>query len=491
MAGPVIAQEKQINLSLKDALSSGLKSNLDVAVEFYNPAIAEADLRRSKGIYDTHLLLSTSYLDSTTLPVSTLTGGGVSTSEQQIFKYSVGANQLIPTGATLGIAFNNSWNKNNFDASRGFINDYWQSDLTLSLTQPLLKNFGKESTELAIKVAAYGKEGSIERLRSKLLDIIAQIRNEYFKLYSLREDLKVKDTSLALARKILDETKARVKAGVLPAMEILNAEFGVASREKDMIDAERAVRDQADVLRKLVTINEAGELIPIDLPEKEPVTPDEATAITKALTSRPDLVEQRVNQRTLELQEKVTRNQTRPDLNLSAAVGLNGLGQAYSRDLERVGSTNYPVWTIGLTLDYPLGNSVAENDYIKSRLKSAQNRTQIKSSEENVANEVRSAVRGVITGYKQIDVAGRGRIFAEERLKSFIKKNEVGLATTKDVLDVENDLVNAKSNQIKADVGYATALTLYWKATGELLEREGVVVESRKADELYERSSKE
>jgi outer membrane protein TolC len=167
------------------------------------------------------------------------------------------------------------------------------------------------------------------------------------------------------------------------------------------------------------------------------------------------------------------------------------LGQAYSRDLERVGSTNYPVWTIGLTLDYPLGNSVAENDYIKSRLKSAQNRTQIKSSEENVANEVRSAVRGVITGYKQIDVAGRGRIFAEERLKSFIKKNEVGLATTKDVLDVENDLVNAKSNQIKADVGYATALTLYWKATGELLEREGVVVESRKADELYERSSKE
>jgi outer membrane protein TolC len=82
-------------------------------------------------------------------------------------------------------------------------------------------------------------------------------------------------------------------------------------------------------------------------------------------------------------------------------------------------------------------------------------------------------------------VADRGTVFAEERLRSFMRKNEVGLATTKDVLDVENDLAISKSTQISAVVGYANALTTYWQATGELLEREGIRVVEGDADKLY------
>jgi outer membrane protein TolC len=59
------------------------------------------------------------------------------------------------------------------------------------------------------------------------------------------------------------------------------------------------------------------------------------------------------------------------------------------------------------------------------------------------------------------------------------------LATTKDVLDVENDLAVSRSNQIKAVVGYANALTTYWQVTGELLDRENVRVVEGDADKLY------
>jgi outer membrane protein len=54
------------------------------------------------------------------------------------------------------------------------------------------------------------------------------------------EEWAVRKVSLELARKVLTETQARVKAGVMPAMETLNAEFGVAVVKKDLIDAERA-----------------------------------------------------------------------------------------------------------------------------------------------------------------------------------------------------------------------------------------------------------
>jgi len=112
-----------------------------------------------------------------------------------------------------------------------------------------LRNFGREATELNVNVARFDKEGASERFRTKLSDTVAQVRNDYYKLYDLSENLAVQREAQLLANKILDETRCRVKAGVLPAMEILNAEFGSATREKAVIDAERAVKDQLDVLR--------------------------------------------------------------------------------------------------------------------------------------------------------------------------------------------------------------------------------------------------
>ena len=176
---------------------------------------------------------------------------------------------------------------------------------------------------------------------------------------------------------------------------------------------------------------------------------------------------------------------TNPDLTLTASAQLTGLDSAYQRNLDKVLTFDYPVWSVGLNFSYPLGNGAAENDYRKSRLKTEQISLQLRSLEESSANEVRAALRGVVTGYKQIEVADRGKVFAEERLRSFIRKNEVGLATTRDVLDVENDLAVSKSNQIKAVVGYANALTRYWQVTGELLEREGIRVVESDADKLY------
>jgi len=480
---PALAAEGQVPLTLAEAVRSAVEKNLDVKAELYNPAMAQADIRKNEGIYDTILGLNTDFNYSVTEPASTFLSGSV-TNRQKTFSIDPGVSQLLPIGGTLGLTFNNTFNNNNSTIS---LNNYWKSDLTLSLTQPLLKNFGREPTELAIMVARNSKGESLERFRTKLSDTVARVRTEYFKLYSLREDLEVRKTSLLLARKILDDTKARVKAGVLPAMEILNAEFGVASREKDLIDAEKAVRDQYDVLRVLLQLPGREEIVPADLPTKDPLSVNEEEMIKRSLDNRPEIKEQRTALRSRELEMRVAHNRTLPDLNLSASAALTGLDRHYSRDLEKIGSTDYPVWGVGLQFAYPLGNNAAENEYIKSRLRLEQARTQVRSLEANVESDVKAAIRGVESGYKQIDVTERGRAFAEERLRSFIKKNEVGLATTKDVLDVENDLATAKSNQIKALVGYTDAITQLWRTTGEILDRAGVQMSDAEGDSLYER----
>ncbi len=472
-----------MNLSISDAIKRAAENNLDVKVELYNPAMAEADIRRNSGIYDTVLNALVNYNNSTTVSsTAVITGTGIV--RQRSMELDAGVSQLLPTGGTVAAGFNNIWYHNNFDPARS-LTDYYQSELALSLSQPLLKNFGRENTELAINVASLAKEGSLDTFRTRLSDTVSQVLNEYYRLYSLREDLEVKKVSLTLAQRILSDTEGRVKAGVLPAMEILNAEFGVATREKDIIDAQHALSDQMDRIRVLLQLNGNQDIIPVDLPTKEKFSVKEDEALTLAFATRPELQAQRAGVKSRELQTRALRNRTLPDLALKSSVSLTSLDKSYATGLDHIGSADYPVWGVGLQFSYPLGNRAAENDYIKSKLALEQTQTQLRALESNIANDVRTAIRGLRASYKQLEVTDRGRAFAEERLKAFIKKNQAGLATTKDVLDVENDLVTAQNNQIRALVDYNNAITTLWLTTGQLLDKYGIRVNEQQGDALY------
>jgi outer membrane protein TolC len=243
-----------------------------------------------------------------------------------------------------------------------------------------------------------------------------------------------------------------------------------------------------DQLRLLLQIHDARDIIPVDTPFRDDYRVDESGAIKRALETRPDLKQQRISLRTSELQSRVARNQTLPDLNFNASAAFTGLSDRYSRDLERVGSGRYPIWIAGLKLTYPIGNDSAENEYIKSKLKLEQTRTQINGLEETVSTNVRSAIRAVRSGYLQLDVTARGRAYAEEVMEAYIKRQKVGLATTKDLLDVLNNLVAARGNEILAVVDYNNAIVALWKTTGELLEREGITLGGKEAEALYEKN---
>lgn len=469
-----LSAEAPFALSLRDAIRMSVEKNLDVRAELYTPAQYEADINRYQSIYDPVLALQTNFTDSSTETFSS--AGKAINSKTLVLNSSL--SQLLWTGGTAAISFNNGYSDSNVVTG-------WQTGLGASISQPLLKNVGREATEISIRMSRSAKFASLEHFNSRLLSTVAQVRTEYYKLHSLREEREVKKVSLDLARKILSDTKARVNAGVLPAMEVLNAEFGAVTREKELIDAELAVNNQVDVLRVLLQVDaETKDLQTVDLPPRTSFEATENEAIQKAL-NRPDIREQKRN---VELNELLTRNlsqKTRPDLTLSASAQLTGLDSAYQKNMDKVLTYDYPVWSVGLNFTYPIGNGAAENEYRKSRLKTEQSTLQLRSLEENTKKEVTAALRGIQVGYKQIEVADRGAKFAEERLRAFIRKNEVGLATTKDVLDVENDLAIAKSNQIKAVVGYGNALTTYWQATGELLEKEGIRVVEGDADKLY------
>lgn len=472
-AVPALAEGEIPLMTIQEAVQRVVENSPDVLVQRSNPAQAEAEFRKNRAIYDPRLFLQALYTDSQT-PSSSASTATTFDFERREMALEAGVSQLFSSGATATLGLGSSRTSRDTTST---LDPFWQTFVSLDVSQPLLKNSGPEPTELLIRSARYGSQRSHAQFVSSLMDSVLEVANEYYQLVNLGEIVQVRKASLALARKILDDTRGRVNAGVLPAMEILNAEFGLATRERELIDAERAVADRHDSLAYLVQSEEPFRVVPLDSLPLVTLEDSEEAAVSMALEMRPELKDQEIAVDASELQERVARNRKLPDLSLTAGVSLQGLSGSSSRAIDQVGGGDNPTWSLGVRLSYPLGNGEAVNEHSRTRLVLDQNRVRLQGLKERIANDVRSAWRELVARLKQQEVAQRGKDYAEERFRAFQKRNEVGLATTRDLLDVEQDLALSRSNLIASRTDCAIASYRLRRATGQILAREGVEVE--------------
>src|SRR3972149_3414952 len=121
-----------------------------------------------------------------------------------------GTRQQLPTGADYEVRYGTNRNDTNTSFLQ-VLNPAYTNDLTLTLTQPLLKNFGVDVNRTAIKIAQNDREISGDRLRQRVMDVITQVQTAYWELVFPLEDLKVAQRSLGLAKELSQLNRARVR----------------------------------------------------------------------------------------------------------------------------------------------------------------------------------------------------------------------------------------------------------------------------------------
>ena len=112
------------------------------------------------------------------------------------------------------------------------------------------------------------------------------------------------------------------------------------------------------------------------------------------------------------------------------------------------------LWEFGLNFSYPLGNRAAKSKLVAKKLEVAQLLLDIKDLEKTIAVEVREAYRQIKTDIKRVHATRLTRKLAEEKLKAEEKKFKVGLSTSFNVLEFQEDLAEEQSNEIKAIIDY-------------------------------------
>ncbi|MGB7970416.1 MAG: TolC family protein [Candidatus Deferrimicrobiaceae bacterium] len=474
-AGPALAEE--LPITLDTAVRAAIERNLDLRVQTFNPALSETDIRRARAVYDPNLSLLLDYRDSNAAVDPTLSFFA----NRRIFDANLSTDFLLSSGATASAAFTNFWSQDDLGTP---FSRYAQPQVSLSLSQPVLRGFGKEITEKDITIAGYAKASSLLQWRSVAISKVADTRDAYFALVKARENLTTRRSSLAVAKEIHAGNQARVKAGVLASVELLDSEFGVAQREQDLLVAEKNVKDASDSLSVLIQYGVGSELVPADSIPVEPMEVSEQEEMAIALRNRPDLQDAKVGLQTEEFRTKVARNEMLPAVSLTGSAGLGGLAPGYGDALDELKSGNSPFWSIGVTLAFPLGNDAAKADLAAGLLQERQADTRIRSLTESIRLDVRSALRALDTSMRQVGAAQKGVVLGEARLASFLKRGKVGLATTTDILQAESDLTSSRETLTAARAAYQGAQTLLWKATGELLERQGIRIEDPAIEHL-------
>ncbi|GAC1469640.1 MAG: hypothetical protein PVSMB11_05430 [Desulfuromonadaceae bacterium] len=465
----------QLVLSLGNAVAMAVYRNIDLRIDALNFKMAEIDTAKSWGMYN---------------PVFNASGsGGVTAVPGDPFfssrnkNASIGLTQYLPTGGSISATTQTGFFSVDNTAT---VSKDWQSTAGVNITLPLLKNAGLETVGLNITLSANTQQDSLERFRATTIEMVSNVINSYNHLYVLRQAQETRVAALNSVQKLLDEIRKKAAPGAVQGLELANAEFAVAQRRKDLVDAFRSVKDQEVGLRYLIGLDMPTRIIPSDPPSRYEPRETGEQAVKAALEHRSDLKQQQLSLKTTQLQERVARRQSWPELSVNAGGGLTGSGVNFGESYQQIGNHSGTFWNVGMLFSVPLGNTAAGNEYRKSRIRTEQVQDQIRALSWRIRNDIEFDMRALISARLQMQLSDSSNQLAEQRLEEYRRNNQLGSATIQDVLNAENDRNSAHNALLEAVETFSNAVTKLWKDTGLLLDRHGIHIDTSHPDKLTE-----
>lgn len=474
------AADRELRLSLEEAVQRALENNADIAVARFDPQLSEQNVFSAKGYYDPQLY-STLYHQSTdTKGTSAFSGGAAVNTKTDVWNF--GTYLPVPTGGSLQVDFNN--NKRDTNNSFSTFNPVYNSGLTLTLRQPLLRNFSIDQPRYALRLAKKNREISDVQFRQTVIGTVATVKDYYYQLIYYIDALGAAQKSLQLAQRLLGENEIRVKVGTMAPLDVVEARSEVATREENVIVAENNVYNAEDNLKQQIfPQNDPAmwhtRIIPADRPSAEPTPIDVEAAIKNALENRTDIVAARKSLERSDLAIQYNKNQLLPDVNLVANYGGTGAGGTqlireslggpvistipggYGDAVSEVFGNDFPTWQVGVNLAYAIPNRSAKAASASARISKEQALTSYRRLEMQVAAEVRTAARGVESGFKRVQSTQAARVLQVQRLDAEEKKFAAGMSTNFLVTQAQRDLANAEVAEIQALSDYRRSIINY------------------------------
>src|SRR5262249_22442511 len=208
--------------------------------------------------------------------------------------YSVNFSQALPTGTS--VAVDASLNRVESTSNLNLYNPSYTGLITYTVGQHLLQNRGRLPNTRQIIVGQNNEKISEIAFEIQLTSLLAQAQKSYWDLVFAGQDLDVKQRSLDLALRTLDENKMKVEIGTLAPIDVVQTQADVASRREQLVVSTYNVTAAEDQIKKMTSADKDPSLFLIKLraldtpkrPEAVQV-PSLEEAVRIALENRPEV----------------------------------------------------------------------------------------------------------------------------------------------------------------------------------------------------------
>jgi outer membrane protein len=459
-----------LELSLEQSRVLALENNLQLKADLISPSIAAAQLSAEEAKFESSFFANLNGA-KTNEPTVDL-GGAITGSKRDTIGGEFGVQVPLRTGGLVTFTAADQWVKTN--AVGTLFNPYYTSDLSASISQPLLRNAGQWASMYPIRIAAYNRDITDAQTRLEVITVLAALDRVYWRLYAARRELELRRQQYELAEAQLARARRLVEAQQRPQVEIIRAEAGVADQLGAIITAENNLRDRERELKRV--IHKPG----VDVQTSTVVTPTTKPDPVRYVLDRPRLVRMAIEGRMelLELQLQLlqdtstvdyARNQALPLVTFEYTYNVPGFGASQSDDIDMLFSGDFGNHIGRLQAVVPLGNEAA-----KSRLRQAiyQRRQRLATQanrEDIIRLEVLNAVDQVEANWQQILAARQSSLLNGRLYEAEQRQFELGLRTSTDVLNAQTNFANAQSQEILALANYQISLVDVAYATGTVL----------------------
>jgi len=460
---------KELTLTLEQCRALTLGNNLDIKVQLVNPAIAAERVSQQEAQFEAAFTARGGFGKTDTPVPSTLDIAGSNLD----YSYSgLGVNVPLRTGGT--VIFDMADNRTKTDSAFSTFNPAYDSDMSLSLSQPLLRNAGHRANTYGIRIAEYDRQITDARTKLEVIRIIAAVDRVYWRLYAARMELDVRKKQYDLAKKLYEQAQRFVNAGDKSQVEVIRTEAGVAQQLEAIILAENGARDRERDLKR--TLNKRGlgmqtptVVIPATIPDPVRYELERRQLVATAIDSRMEMLE-------LELQiaqdvdtVDYMKNQSLPLVTMDYRYNINGLGATRDDSLDLLFDKRFEDHRLGFQLFVPLGNEAGKSQMRQALYQRRQRLASRDSREALIELEVLNAIDQLEANWQRV-LASRQRSILDGRLFGAEQRQfELGLLTSTDVLQAQTNFADAQSAEILALAEYQIALVDLAYATGTLL----------------------
>jgi outer membrane protein TolC len=155
----------------------------------------------------------------------------------------------------------------------------------------------------------------------------------------------------------------------------------------------------------------------------------------------------------------------------------SGLGRDKNDSFDLLNDGDFLSFTAGVQVTYPLGNRAAKARLRRAAFRVEQARTTLDDLYRAIELQVRTAARQIETNRQRIEATEVSVALAEERLRAEEEALRVGLSTSHDVLEYQEDLTIARGSYTQAVTDYLISCAQLESAQGTLVEALGFRLE--------------